>query len=72
MDMSMHMEMINLVKSLRGTYKLSDKQMVVDVVNEYKQKNNCSYKHAYDMTVEENPSFSTYTRWRRELTTKQK
>lgn len=68
--MNMHMEMINLVKSLRGTYKKSDREMVVRVVNEYKEKNNCSYKHAYDKTVEGNPSFSTYTLWRRKLTTK--
>jgi hypothetical protein len=67
MDMSMHMETINLVKSLRGTYKQADKEMVVQVLNEYKTKNNCSYKHAYDKMVEGNPSFSTYTRWRQEL-----
>jgi len=65
MDMSMHMEMINLVKSLRGTYKQEDKEMVIQVVNEYKQKNNCSYKYAYDKTVEGNPSYSTYCSWRR-------
>jgi len=70
MDMNMHTEMINLVKSLRGTYKKSDREMVVRVVNEYKEKNNCSYKHAYDKTVEGNPSFSTYTLWRRKLTSK--
>lgn len=64
MDMSMHMEAINLVKSLRGTYKQSDKEMVVKVLNEYKQKNNCSYRDAYEKMVEGNPSFSTYTRWR--------
>lgn len=68
MDMSMHMEAINLVKSLRGTYKQSDKEMVVRVLQEYKEKNNCSYKHAYDTMVEGNPSFSTYTAWRRKLT----
>jgi len=65
MDMSMHMEPINLVKSLRGTYKKADKEMVVEVLNAYKEKNNCSYKHAYDMMVEGNPSYSTYTVWRR-------
>ena len=64
----MHMEMINLVKSLRGTYKKADKEMVVEVVNAYKKKYNCSYKHAYDMTVEGNPSFSAYTAWRRKAT----
>lgn len=69
--MNMHMEMINLVKSLRGTYKQADKEMVVRVVNDYKQKNNCSYRHAYDKTVEGNPSFSAYNTWRRKFTTKQ-
>lgn len=68
MDMSMHMEPINLVKSLRGTYKQSDKEMVVRVLNEYKEKNDCSYKHAYDKMVDGNPSFSTTTLWRRKLT----
>ncbi len=71
MDMSMHMEKINLVKSLRGTYKKADKEMVVEVLNTYKEKNNCSYKHAYDMMVEGNPSYSTYTVWRRKLTSGQ-
>jgi len=70
MDMSMHMEMINLVKSLKGTYKQADKEMVIRVVDEYKQKNNCSYKHAYDKTVEGNPSYSAYMSWRRQLTSK--
>lgn len=68
MDMSMHMESINLVKSLQGTYKQSDKEMVVRVLNEYKEKYNCSYKYAYDKLVEGNPSFSTYNRWRRKAT----
>ncbi|SFV56946.1 hypothetical protein MNB_SM-4-1105 [hydrothermal vent metagenome] len=67
MDMSMHMEAINLVKSLNGTYKQKDKEMVVQLLQEYKQKNNCSYKHAYDKMVEENPSYSTYTAWRHKL-----
>ena len=67
MDMSMHMEAINLVKSLKGTYKQSDKEMVVRVLQEYKEQNNCSYKHAYDKMVEGNPSFSTYSIWRRKL-----
>ena len=67
MDMSMHMEAINLVKSLSGTYKQADKEMVVQVLQEYKQKNNCSYKYAYEKLVEENPSYSTYTRWRHKL-----
>ena len=67
MDMSMYMEPINLVKSLRGTYKQADKEMVVKVVNEYKEKNNCSYRHAYDMMVDGNPSYSAYTLWRRKL-----
>ena len=67
MRSNMHMEMINLVKTLQGTYKQADKEMVVKVVNEYKEKNNCSYKDAYDMTVEGNPSFSSYTLWRRTI-----
>jgi len=70
MDMSMHMEQINLVKSLRGTYKQADKEMVVKVLDEYKKKNNCSYKHAYDKMVDGNPSYSAYTAWRRKLSTK--
>jgi len=61
------MEAINLVKSLNGTYKLKDKEMVVQVLEEYKQKNNCSYKHAYDKMVEENPSYSTYSSWKRKI-----
>jgi len=65
MNANMHMEMINLVKSLRGTYKQADREMVVEVVNAYKQEHNCSYRHAYDMTVDGNPSYSTYTSWRR-------
>jgi len=68
--MSMHMEQINLVKSLRGTYKQADKEMVVKVLDEYKKKNNCSYKHAYDKMVDGNPSYSAYTAWRRKLSTK--
>lgn len=67
MDMSMHREQINLVKSLKGTYKQSDKEMVVAVLHEYKQQNKCSYKHAYDKMVEGNPSYSTYSLWRRQL-----
>ena len=67
MDMSMYMEPINLVKSLRGTYKQADKEMGVKVVNEYKEKNNCSYRHAYDRMVDGNPSYSAYTLWRRKL-----
>ena len=67
MNMDPHMEMINLVKSLSGTYKKADKQMVVEAVNAYKQKHNCSYKYAYDMTVEGNPSFSAYNAWRRQF-----
>jgi len=70
MDMNMHMEMINLVKSLRGTYKQADKEMVVSVVNDYKEKNNCSYRHAYDKTVEGNPSYSAYSSWRRQFASK--
>ena len=67
--MSMHMEPINLVKSLRGTYKQADREMVVEVLNAYKEKNNCSYRHAYDMMVDGNPSYSAYTTWRRKLKT---
>ena len=67
MRSNMHMEMINLVKTLKGTYKQADKEMVVKVVHEYKEKNNCSYKDAYNMTVEGNPSFSSYTLWRRTI-----
>ncbi len=70
MEMSMHMEQINLVKSLRGTYKQADKEMLVKLLQEYKEQNNCSYKHAYDMMVEGNPSYSTYTTWRRKLAAK--
>jgi len=70
MDMSMYMEQINLVKSLQGTYKQADKEMVVEVLNEYKKQNNCSYKHAYDVMVDGNPSYSTYTSWRRKLEAK--
>jgi hypothetical protein len=70
MDMSMHMEPINLVKSLRGTYKQADKEMVVKTLKAYKEQNNCSYKHAYEMMVEGNPSYSTYTAWRRKLEAK--
>jgi hypothetical protein len=65
MNMDPHMETINLVKSLSGTYKKADKEMVLKVVNEYKKKHNCSYKYAYDMTVEGNPSYSAYSSWRR-------
>jgi hypothetical protein len=67
MRSNMHMEMINLVKTLKGTYKQADKEMVVKVVHEYKEKNNCSYKDAYNMTVEGNPSFSSYSLWRRNI-----
>ncbi|NOR55277.1 MAG: hypothetical protein GQ531_03645 [Sulfurovum sp.] len=70
MDMSMHMESINLVKSLNGTYKQEDKEMVVKVLGEYKKKYNCSYQYAYDMMVEGNPSYSTYSVWRRRLAAK--
>ena len=66
----MHMEMINLVKSLRGTYKQADKDMVVEAINAYKKQHNCSYKHAYDMTVDGNPSYSAYTSWRRKAENK--
>ncbi len=67
MDLSMHMEAINLVKSLNGTYKQKDKEMLIQVLSEYKKRNNCSYKHAYDKMVEGNPSYSTYTSWRHKL-----
>ena len=64
MDMSMHIELINLVKSLSGKYKQADKEMVVQTIEEYKRKNECSYKYAYDKLVEGNPSYSAYTSWR--------
>lgn len=70
MDMSMYMEPINLVKSLKGTYRQSDKEMVVKILHEYKQKNNCSYKHAYDTMVEGNPSYSSYCTWKRKIAVK--
>ena len=52
----------------RFLYKKADKEMVVKVVNDYKEKNNCSYKYAYEKTVEGNPSYSTYSSWRRKST----
>lgn len=67
MDMSMYMESINLVKSLNGTYKQADKEMVVKVLSDYKKQTNCSYKYAYETLVDGNPSYATYTRWRQEL-----
>lgn len=69
MRTNMHMEMINLVKSLKGTYKQADKEMVVEAVKMYKEEHNCSYRQAYDMTVDGNPSFSAYTAWRRKAET---
>jgi len=63
----MHMETINLVKPLNGRYKQSDKEMVVKMLHEYKKQKNCSYKYAYDKMVEGNPSYSTYSAWRRKL-----
>lgn len=63
--MSMFDEKINLIKSLNGTYKDSDKKMVVNTINDYKKKHQCSYQLAYEMSVEGNPSFSTYMRWRK-------
>lgn len=65
MDMSMHIESINLVKSLTGRYKEKDKAMVLATLEEYKQKNNCSYRYAYEKLVDSNPSFSTYMQWRK-------
>lgn len=70
MRTNMHVEMINLVKSLRGTYKQADKDMVVEAINAYKKQHNCTYKHAYEMTVDGNPSYSTYTLWRRKAESK--
>jgi hypothetical protein len=52
------------------TYKQADKEMVVKTLKAYKEQNNCSYKHAYEMMVEGNPSYSTYTAWRRKLEAK--
>jgi hypothetical protein len=65
MDMSMHMEKINLVKSLRGTYRKTDKEMVIAILEEYKTKYDCSYRHAYDKMVDGNPSYSAYVSWKR-------
>lgn len=67
MDMSMHIESINLVKSLQGKYKQKDKEMLVQLLESYKQKNNCSYKYAYDKMVDGNPSYSTYMQWRQNV-----
>jgi len=67
MNISMHMESINLVKSLRGTYKKSDKEMLIQTLDTYREKYNCSHKEAYETMVDGNPSFSTYMRWRREF-----
>ncbi|MDQ7061879.1 MAG: hypothetical protein Q9M43_12455 [Sulfurimonas sp.] len=71
MRSDMSMETINLVKTLKGTYKQADKEMVIKIVGDYKEKNNCSYKAAYEMTVEGNPSFSAYSSWRRKLKKKE-
>jgi hypothetical protein len=60
-------EKINLIKSLQGTYKTSDKKMVVETIDQFKQQHQCSYKYAYDMCVEGNPSFSAYNSWRRQF-----
>ena len=60
-------EKINLVKSLNGKYKQADKEMVVKTINAYKEKHNCSYRYAYEMNVEGNPSFSSYNSWRRKF-----
>jgi len=64
MRSSLFDEKINLIKSLNGRYKASDKKMVVESIEAYKQAHNCSYQHAYDMCVEGNPSFSAYMLWR--------
>ncbi len=67
MHMDAYTETINLVKSLSGKYKESDKQMVIDEVEKYKQKHNCSYKYAFEMMVDGNPSYSAYCVWKRQL-----
>jgi len=41
----------------------------VNKLDAYKEKYNCSYKHAYDKMVDGNPSYSTYTAWRRKSAT---
>ncbi|MBN2816925.1 MAG: hypothetical protein JXQ67_09590 [Campylobacterales bacterium] len=64
MDMSMHIEPFNLVKSLEGKYKESDKKELLQTLEQYVQQKGCSYKYAYEMLVEGNPSYSTYNRWR--------
>jgi len=70
MDISMHMEPFNLVKSLSGRYKQSDKEELVETLEEYIKKQKCSAKEAYEKLVESNPSFSTYMKWRREILAK--
>ncbi|QSZ41813.1 hypothetical protein GJV85_06730 [Sulfurimonas aquatica] len=70
MNMNPYLETINLVKSLNGRYKQEDKEMVVKIIDEYKKKHNCSYKYAYEMNVEGNPSYSAYSSWRHKLKTK--
>jgi len=70
MNMNPYMETINLVKSLNGRYKQADKKMVVELIAAYKKEHNCSYKYAYEVMVEGNPSFSTYTSWRRKMASK--
>lgn len=67
MDLSMHMEPFNLVKSLSGRYRQSDKEELIEALEHYKKEQNCSAKEAYERLVEENPSFSTYMKWRKEI-----
>jgi len=66
MDMSMHIEPFNLVRSLEGKYRASDKKELVETLESYMLQKNCSAKYAYEMLVEGNPSYVTYLRWRRE------
>lgn len=64
MDISMHIESINLVKSLQGRYKQKDKEMLLELLENYKEQKGCSYRYAYEKLVEGNPSYSTYMQWR--------
>ncbi len=70
MIMDAYTEQINLVKSLSGKYKQADKEMVIKEVEAYKQKHSCSYKHAFGMMVDGNPSYSAYCLWKRQLSKK--
>ena len=68
----MHIEPFNLVRSLEGKYRASDKKELVETLESYIKQNNCSAKYAYEMLVEGNPSYVTYLRWKREILVKQR